>query len=287
MKPSFSDELLAVEKAVGNKAQLENSKETLFSNFRRACMDLSKSADCAAQLAASSRSARQAVWILLLEVSKAKLRRKHVLECANVLTTSVNWKTSLSDAAIVSRIAELPEDFQLKLRDGVELSGALNPDNAGTSKTPHSEDSAVESESHGLWTEMKRRKDAENFTRVDPPPTLPEKDRARDSAVVPRKELPETAQSTKPPKQYKATNPFANGAVLFPAPSGLLPLPDVDEWWADAGQGSSKPSEPRIDYQQLFLISKTQEIQQTQQRILRQQEEILKSKSSVGNFSGI
>jgi len=264
MKSNFSDELLTVEKAVGNKSQLENSKETLFSNFRRACMDLSKSTDCDAQLAASSASARQSVWILLLEVSKAKLRRKHVLECANVLTNSVNWKASLSDPAVAAKISELPEEFQLKLRDGLELSG---PSLVSEIPTPYSEEAAETEKPPALdlWDEMKRRKDAES--RV----AEPEKIRVEaKSEVIPRI----STSSTKPSKQYKPTNPFANGAALFPTPSGLLPLPDVDEWWQDEGTKSNG-----INYQQLYLISKTQEIQQTQERILKQQEEILKSKS--------
>jgi len=218
----FLDELKVVEQTVGNKALFENTKETVFSSFRRACLDL-KSAPELLDSAECTANMRRSVWLILLELSKSKLRRKHTAEVATLLLQSAAWRATIdSDEILKNLIKQLPDEFRIFL--GGQVEEVTSPKN------------------------RKKKIRSPPSASLSPVLTLP----------VPQ--APQAPQAS--------TNPFAKGSKAV----GRLVDPSVERWWEEPQGGP--------DYQQIFLVHKTLQIQQVQERILNQQREILQKNNS-------
>lgn len=103
----------------------ENSKESTFSALRRGCLDLRKSVELLDSDEFSPEIIRYA-WLFLMELSKAKLRRKHALECINIMLVSPKWAAILHNTdEIQSKLPNLSKDMQIAF--GYSQAGA-SPD---------------------------------------------------------------------------------------------------------------------------------------------------------------
>ena len=104
-----------VHDAMTSPNTFENSKESTFSSLRRGCLDLRKDTDLLDSDDFSTNQIRDA-WLFLMELSKAKLRRKHALECINIMLISDKWGSVLrNDPQIQGRISTLSTDMQVAL----------------------------------------------------------------------------------------------------------------------------------------------------------------------------
>jgi hypothetical protein len=104
-----------VHDAMTSPNTFENSKESTFSSLRRGCLDLRKDAELLDSDDFSVNKIRDA-WLFLMELSKAKLRRKHALECINIMLISPKWGAVLrNDAQIQARLLTLSSDMQVAL----------------------------------------------------------------------------------------------------------------------------------------------------------------------------
>jgi hypothetical protein len=105
----------------------ENSKEATFSALRRGCLDLRKSTD-SLESATFSNDMIEDAWLFLMELSKAKLRRKHALECINIMMTSSKWVGVLrSSSRIKERIGSISKDMQIALGHKVDTASPTTP----------------------------------------------------------------------------------------------------------------------------------------------------------------
>ena len=121
-----------VRAAMTSPNTFENSKETTFSALRRGCLDLRKDTDQLDSDDFSTDRIRDA-WLFLMELSKAKLRRKHALECINIMLVSPKWGAVLrNDPDIQSRLSTLSTDMQVALghKPKVSDSPVLKPSTA-------------------------------------------------------------------------------------------------------------------------------------------------------------
>ena len=104
-----------VHAAMTSSNTFENSKESTFSALRRGCLDLRKDTDQLDSDDFSTDRIRDA-WLFLMELSKAKLRRKHALECINIMLISPKWGAVLrNDSVIQTRLSTLSADMQVAL----------------------------------------------------------------------------------------------------------------------------------------------------------------------------
>jgi hypothetical protein len=111
--------------AMNSPNAFENSKESTFSALRRGCLDLRKSLELLDSDEFSSDKIRDA-WLFLIELSRAKLRRKHALECINIMLLSPKWGAVLrNDETIQGKIPSLSKDMQMAL--GYQTSPSISP----------------------------------------------------------------------------------------------------------------------------------------------------------------
>ena len=121
-----------VHAAMTSPNTFENSKESTFSALRRGCLDLRKDTEQLDSEEFSSDLIRDA-WLFLMELSKAKLRRKHALECINIMLLSPKWGSVLrNDTEIQSRLSTLSPDMQAALgyKSTKPVSPKLKPSTA-------------------------------------------------------------------------------------------------------------------------------------------------------------
>ena len=115
LKQRLIEALQLVKAAMNSPNTFENSKETTFSALRRGCLDLRNNID---QLNDDDFSADlvQDAWLFLIELSKAKLRRKHALECINVMILSPKWGSVLrTSSKIQEKLPSLSKDMQIAM----------------------------------------------------------------------------------------------------------------------------------------------------------------------------
>jgi hypothetical protein len=104
-----------VHKAMNSPNAFENSKESTFSALRRGCLDLRKDINLLDSDDFSTEYIQDA-WLFLIELSKAKLRRKHALECINIMLASSRWGAVLRKSdEIQSKLATISKDMQVAL----------------------------------------------------------------------------------------------------------------------------------------------------------------------------
>ena len=104
-----------VHAAMNSPNTFENSKESTFSALRRGCLDLRKDTEQLDSEDFSTDRIRDA-WLFLMELSKAKLRRKHALECISIMLISPKWGSVLrNDPEIQTRLSTLSTDMQVAL----------------------------------------------------------------------------------------------------------------------------------------------------------------------------
>ena len=113
--------LQLVKTAMHSPNAFENSKESTFSALRRGCLDLRRTIE---QLESHEFSWEliQDAWLFLIELSKAKLRRKHALECIHIMLLSPKWTSVLRTSdAINEKVSTMSGDMQAAL--GFEQTG--------------------------------------------------------------------------------------------------------------------------------------------------------------------
>ena len=112
-KQRLVDALQLVSTAMTSPNAFENCKESTFSALRRGCLDLRKSVD---QLDSEEFTPEliEYAWLFLMELSKAKLRRKHALECINIMLLSPRWGSILRNTdRVQAKVATLTTDMQI------------------------------------------------------------------------------------------------------------------------------------------------------------------------------
>ncbi|KAF4726223.1 G patch domain-containing protein 1, partial [Perkinsus olseni] len=100
--------------AMSSPAIFENSKERAFQTFRRGCLDLKKDVSATEGLESTKIDdwMIENCWLFLFELAKARLRRKHILECMEILCTSDRWKSMLDgNDRVRAKMAELDDTF--------------------------------------------------------------------------------------------------------------------------------------------------------------------------------
>ncbi|EER02591.1 hypothetical protein Pmar_PMAR005931 [Perkinsus marinus ATCC 50983] len=100
--------------AMSSPSIFENSKEKAFQTFRRGCLDLKKDVSATEGLESDKIDdwMIENCWLFLFELAKARLRRKHVLECMEILCTSDKWRHMLDDnERIRAKMVDLDEAF--------------------------------------------------------------------------------------------------------------------------------------------------------------------------------
>ncbi|KAF4672644.1 G patch domain-containing protein 1 [Perkinsus chesapeaki] len=100
--------------AMSSPAIFENSKEKAFQTFRRGCLDLKKDISATEGLESDKIDdwMIENCWLFLFELAKSRLRRKHILECMEILCTSDRWKKMLDDNdRIRDKLGELDDSF--------------------------------------------------------------------------------------------------------------------------------------------------------------------------------
>ena len=133
-----------VHKAMNSPNAFENSKESTFSSLRRGCLDLRKDLEL---LDSEDFTAAyiQDAWLFLIELSKAKLRRKHALECINIMLASPKWGSVLRNSEVIqSKLPTISKDMQVALGyitsadkpDSPTLKPSQSKLTRGTSSTP-------------------------------------------------------------------------------------------------------------------------------------------------------
>lgn len=111
----LNDALELVQKAMCSPNAFENAKESTFSALRRGCLDLRKDILLLDSDDFSTDKIRDA-WLFLIELSRAKLRRKHVLESINIMLQSPKWGAVFrNDPDIQAKLPDLSNDMQLAL----------------------------------------------------------------------------------------------------------------------------------------------------------------------------
>ena len=254
----FLDELKVVESTVSNRATFENTKETVFSSFRRACLDL-KSAPELLDSPECTPHMRHSAWYMLLELSKSKLRRKHTAEVAAMLLQSTAWRSTLeADEVLHAQLRQLPEEFRSSLT---------------LLKFP---DQADDGSPRSRKNKKQKSPTATSLVAARSPPPLPAV--AAGSATLPVAPVAAVVPVIAPAVPVAApvapvlyvqeptgTNPFSKGNR-----SVRCVDPSIEKWWEDPVGGP--------DYQKIFLVHKTAQLQQMQTRILSQQREILQKK---------
>ena len=107
--------LQLVRSAMASPNTFENSKEATFSALRRGCLDLRKHIERLDEDYFSTDDIEDA-WLFLIELSKAKLRRKHALECINVMMSSPKWVNVLKTSfAVREKVPSITRDMQVAL----------------------------------------------------------------------------------------------------------------------------------------------------------------------------
>jgi hypothetical protein len=118
LKQRLVDALVLVQRAIKSPNIFENEKEATFSALRRGCLDLRKDLSQMESQEFTIEIIRDA-WLFLMELSKAKLRRKHAVECIQIMLKSKRWKSVLhSDSQIRDKLAGLSKDMQTALGRG-------------------------------------------------------------------------------------------------------------------------------------------------------------------------
>lgn len=129
LKQRLVDALVLVQRAMKSPNIFENEKEATFSALRRGCLDLRKDLSQMESQEFTIEIIRDA-WLFLMELSKAKLRRKHAVECIQIMLKSKRWKSVLhSDSQIRDKLAGLSKDMQTALgrEDSTVTSQSSSP----------------------------------------------------------------------------------------------------------------------------------------------------------------
>ena len=252
----FLDELKNVESTVSNRAVFENTKETVFSSFRRACLDL-KSAPELLDSPECTPHMRHSVWYMLLELSKSKLRRKHTAEVATTLLQSPAWRSTLeADEVLHAQLRQLPEEF----RNSLTL--LKFPDQSDEVPSPKSRKG-----------KKQKSPPTASLVAARSPPALPAVAAGPAVSAASAVSAGSAVSAVSAPVVAApvvaapvGTNPFAKGVKSV----GRYVDPSIDKWWEEPVGGP--------DYQKIFLVHKTAQLQQMQAKILSQQREILQNK---------
>lgn len=129
-KERLIEALDLVHKAMNSPNAYENGKETTFSTLRRGCLDLRRDV---VQLEGDEFTPEliQDAWLFLIELSKARLRRKHAVECINIMLGSPKWTSILrSSDKIRAKLPEVSKDMQVALGLSQMESPVLTPSTA-------------------------------------------------------------------------------------------------------------------------------------------------------------
>ena len=128
-KQRLIEALELIQLAMKSPNTFENRKEATFSALRRGCLDLRRDSEQMESSEFTTDRIRDA-WLFVIELSKAKLRRKHALECIQIMQMSVKWTSVLkADQQIRSKAASLSKEMQsaLGLTDSSETSSRRGP----------------------------------------------------------------------------------------------------------------------------------------------------------------
>jgi hypothetical protein len=121
-KDRLVEALDLVHKAMNSPNAFENSKETTFSALRRGCLDVRKELDQLESDVFTDELIEDA-WLFLIELSKAKLRRKHALECIDIMLTSPKWTSVLRHSHKISeKVPSISSDLQVALGFSAQIS---------------------------------------------------------------------------------------------------------------------------------------------------------------------
>lgn len=113
--------------AMNKPNAFENSKESTFSALRRGCLDLRKNVEILDSDDFPLDKIRDA-WLFLIELSRAKLRRKHAVECINIMLLSPRWGAVLrNDPLIQEKIPSLAKEMQTALGFQSAISPVISP----------------------------------------------------------------------------------------------------------------------------------------------------------------
>jgi hypothetical protein len=210
----FEQQIREIERTLlpSNKATYEREKESIFSSFRRACLNVSD-----AVLLQTTPAQVAAIWRLLLDVARTKLRRKHVLECARILTRVRPFlDLLLHDPDLDRSLRALPQDFVKELNPGRSAQSPQQPSLVLPSRT----DSPIAEEASTPLETVKAQSVASSLNRF-------------------------------------TTNPFD------PTSEHRAVVTAGERWWEGVSDSES------------VLLTRAREIAANQERILKQQAEIL------------
>ena len=221
-----------VNKAMNSPNAFENSKESTFSALRRGCLDLRKNIDLFDSDDFSHDHIRDA-WLFLIELSRAKLRRKHALECINIMLLSPRWGSVLrNDPSIQAKLPELSKDMQIALghvekpapmASPVPSTAAIPP--AGLVRKISGIIPSLPAVSRSKSTKIKRNVNAK-IVSEEPTPARSESSSPRTSRGVPVVVLQEPIVSPPPPSQ-PLLKPVESESDLNPFRSDFNPFKEA------------------------------------------------------------
>ena len=190
---------------------------------------------------------------MLLELSKSKLRRKHTAEVASLLLQSASWRATLeSDEVLQNQIRQLPEEFRGFLGSKIYVEEPTSPKTRQKNKKVKSPPPS----------------NLKNIQSTPPQPTA-----ALLEPIAPPRPLTQPLpQPVAAVEEVNTNNPFTKGSNLrlnISDPSNI-------RWWETSNSNSAAAGP---DYQRIFLLHKTAQLEKTQERILSQQREILQKHS--------
>lgn len=206
------DALISVQRAMNSPNIFENEKEGTFSALRRGCLDLRKDPALMESDDFTTELIRDA-WLFLIELSKAKLRRKHALECIQLMLRSPKWESVLqSDARVREKIPGLSKDMQ----NALGQTGPSEPvRRASDSRIPPKTNSVVL-------------------------PVAPIAQATREEVVAPIREKPEPVNDMNPFKQD--FNPFKEARGLRQVSNPYARRKWGAEWWNEQHQSLEQES---------------------------------------------
>lgn len=224
------DALQLVQRAMCSPNAYENAKESTFSALRRGCLDLRKDIPLLDSDDFSTDMIRDA-WLFLIELSKAKLRRKHALECINIMLQSPKWGAVLrNDPDIQGKLPSLSNDMQLALGHIERTSPVVKPVLAPSSAAIQPSGLVRKSSIIAPLTRSKSMKSKKPpSARQTPSPLIPRGTSADENLLPVAIELPPIdpvlEPSEKPPPAVEApteeSNPFRKDLNPFKEYRGL------------------------------------------------------------------
>ncbi len=254
------DALNLVHKAMNSPNAYENGKESTFSALRRGCLDLRRDV---AQLEAEEFTPGliQDAWLFLIELSKARLRRKHAIECINIMHGSPKWAHVLhTSSEIRAKVQELTRDMQNALgfthsdspslgpsTSKLHLPNSMVPLQRKASGIPPSAARTKPKQKRGTFRVDEDSSPEGNALPVESPPII---EPIVSESSAPKSDGNVLAPGRKPvdpPDPTNPNNPFRMDFNPFKEERGKrsfrnkIPNPDHVEWWRDSSPKMSEP----------------------------------------------